>query len=403
MGPDTRTRLILAAMELFWEKGYASTSMADVLRKADVQRRQPLSLFPRQAGPAAGRARFLQRRHPGELLKPAWEGRRGSPRARLGAARRSIAPTSSDGLLLRLPDRQPRARDPRARSARARKASPRTSRTGPSAVQQCLAAGDVAGRGGYAAARGVRAHDHGRRRDADPHLSRRRLLRPCDRRAARLRRRCVLQKEAARSDHTQRQTKGDITCRASIIWAVVAAAVAAFLIGGLWYSPVLFARSWQREVGLSDETLKNGNMAKIFGLGFVLALIAAFVFAMFLGPKPALSLGIGAGFAAGLAWVSAGPGHPVPVRKAVPEALFDQCGLPDAGLHGHRHGTGPLALTVAPAAARNWLTLQGPLPRIAGLCRSGTYTCRARKQRHRSTGPPASGRPGLSRNAQIVT
>ena len=36
MSPDTRTRLILAAMDLFWEKGYASTSMADVLRRADV-------------------------------------------------------------------------------------------------------------------------------------------------------------------------------------------------------------------------------------------------------------------------------------------------------------------------------------------------------------------------------
>ena len=90
--------------------------------------------------------------------------------------------------------------------------------------------------------------------------------------------------------------------------AVVAAAIAAFLIGGLWYSPVLFAKVWQREVGLSDETLKNGNMAKIFGLGFVLTLLAAWVFALFLGPKPALSLGIGAGFAAGLAWVSAGLG-----------------------------------------------------------------------------------------------
>jgi len=92
------------------------------------------------------------------------------------------------------------------------------------------------------------------------------------------------------------------------VWAVIAAAVAAFLIGGLWYSPVLFAKPWQKEVGLSDETLKNGNMALIFGVGFLLALLAAFVFAMFLGPKPALPFATGAGFAAGLAWVSAGLG-----------------------------------------------------------------------------------------------
>jgi len=92
------------------------------------------------------------------------------------------------------------------------------------------------------------------------------------------------------------------------ILAVIAAAVAAFLIGGLWYSPVLFARSWQKEVGLSDEALAKGNMAMIFGVGFVLALIAAFVFALFLGPKPALPFATGAGFAAGIAWVSAGLG-----------------------------------------------------------------------------------------------
>src|ERR1700722_10779292 len=34
--PDTRTRLVLAAMQLFWEKGYNSTSIADVLHSAKV-------------------------------------------------------------------------------------------------------------------------------------------------------------------------------------------------------------------------------------------------------------------------------------------------------------------------------------------------------------------------------
>jgi len=92
------------------------------------------------------------------------------------------------------------------------------------------------------------------------------------------------------------------------IWAVLAAAVATFLIGGLWYSPVLFAKVWQREAGLSDERLRNGNPGLIFGLAFVLALLAAFVFAMFLGPRPALAFATGAGFAAGLAWVAASLG-----------------------------------------------------------------------------------------------
>ncbi len=92
------------------------------------------------------------------------------------------------------------------------------------------------------------------------------------------------------------------------IWAVLAAAVAIFLIGGLWYSPVLFARTWQREAGLSDERLKNGSPALVFGLAFGLSVIASFVFAMFLGPRPGFGFATGAGFAAGFAWVAASLG-----------------------------------------------------------------------------------------------
>ena len=86
--------------------------------------------------------------------------------------------------------------------------------------------------------------------------------------------------------------------------AVVIAALASFLLGGLWYSPVLFGKAWQRETGLTDEQLKQGNMAKIFGLSFVLALLAAWNFGNFLGPRPSLALGLGAGASAGLLWVA---------------------------------------------------------------------------------------------------
>ncbi|UXI69138.1 DUF1761 domain-containing protein [Tahibacter amnicola] len=87
-------------------------------------------------------------------------------------------------------------------------------------------------------------------------------------------------------------------------WAVLAAAVAGFVLGGIWYSPALFGRAWQREVGLTDEELQRGNMARIFGLSFVLSILAAWVFALFLGPRPPMALGLGAGFAAGLCWVA---------------------------------------------------------------------------------------------------
>ncbi|HEU0154344.1 MAG TPA: DUF1761 domain-containing protein [Arenimonas sp.] len=89
------------------------------------------------------------------------------------------------------------------------------------------------------------------------------------------------------------------------VWAVLVAALSGFVLGGLWYSPVLFGKAWQRETGLSDEVLARGNMALIFGTAFVLCVIASLVFAMFLGPRPSLALGLGAGFSAGLCWVSA--------------------------------------------------------------------------------------------------
>jgi hypothetical protein len=87
--------------------------------------------------------------------------------------------------------------------------------------------------------------------------------------------------------------------------AVIAAALATFVLGGLWYSPVLFGKAWQREAGVTDEQMRSSNKALIFGLTFVLSLVAAFVFAMFLGPRPPVNLGLGAGFSAGLCWVAA--------------------------------------------------------------------------------------------------
>ena len=90
--------------------------------------------------------------------------------------------------------------------------------------------------------------------------------------------------------------------------AVIAAAVSAFLLGGLWYSPVLFGKAWQRLNGLSDEALAGRSLGLVFGGALVLSLVAAYVFAMFLGPDPELGFATGAGFAAGLAWVAASYG-----------------------------------------------------------------------------------------------
>jgi AcrR family transcriptional regulator len=45
-GADTRQRIVLAAMELFWEKGYQSTSVADLLQRAGVHSGSLYHYFP---------------------------------------------------------------------------------------------------------------------------------------------------------------------------------------------------------------------------------------------------------------------------------------------------------------------------------------------------------------------
>jgi len=94
-----------------------------------------------------------------------------------------------------------------------------------------------------------------------------------------------------------------------ISWLAVAlCAMSSLFLGGVWYSPLLFGKAWQQSAGLSDDELKTGNMAKIFGLTLVLSFIAAAVFAMFLGKNFGLGPAAAAGFSAGLCWVAASYG-----------------------------------------------------------------------------------------------
>ena len=65
--------------------------------------------------------------------------------------------------------------------------------------------------------------------------------------------------------------------------AVVLGTVAFFVVGAIWYS-ALFAKAWQREVGLSTEQLTTGrNMMLIMGtcllLEFVVVLMLGHLFA----------------------------------------------------------------------------------------------------------------------------
>jgi len=90
--------------------------------------------------------------------------------------------------------------------------------------------------------------------------------------------------------------------------AVLLAAVAAFGLGAIWYSKLLFADAWMKETGITMESAKSMNVPKVMGLAFALTLLAAAVFALFLGPKPNFFFALGAGISAGLCWVTASMG-----------------------------------------------------------------------------------------------
>ena len=96
----------------------------------------------------------------------------------------------------------------------------------------------------------------------------------------------------------------------TVSWlAVLAAALSAFAVGGLWYGP-MFGRRWQREAGLGDADMKRGSMPLIFGASFLLNIVAAVPFAAFLGPKPGVlravetGAGVGFGLVATSFWIS---------------------------------------------------------------------------------------------------
>ena len=91
------------------------------------------------------------------------------------------------------------------------------------------------------------------------------------------------------------------------VWAVLAAAVSAFVIGGLWYSPMLLGAAWKRANGFTNDPPPAG--AKGFLIAFVLSLIMAVNLAMFLNaPGTTLAFGAMAGFLAGFGWVLVGIG-----------------------------------------------------------------------------------------------
>ncbi len=80
---------------------------------------------------------------------------------------------------------------------------------------------------------------------------------------------------------------------------VLVAAVVAWLIGALWYSPVMFAKAWVAAHGYTPEQIAAMRVmqAKVIGATFVAMVLMAAVLQIFLNHLGATSLRTGAAWA----------------------------------------------------------------------------------------------------------
>ncbi len=90
-------------------------------------------------------------------------------------------------------------------------------------------------------------------------------------------------------------------------WAVFVAAISDFLVGAIWYSPLMFYKGWMKENNFTEEHLKKGNPGITYTITFILALIISYNLAFFLGDaKTDAMWGAQAGLLAGLGWAAMG-------------------------------------------------------------------------------------------------
>ncbi len=73
-------------------------------------------------------------------------------------------------------------------------------------------------------------------------------------------------------------------------WAILVAGAAYFILGALWYSPVIFGKAWMQAVGKSKEQLQKGSSALKMIWAFVGSLVIAYGLARILSWTGSYSL-----------------------------------------------------------------------------------------------------------------
>lgn len=63
--------------------------------------------------------------------------------------------------------------------------------------------------------------------------------------------------------------------------AIPIAAVAALVVGFIWYNPKVFGNAWMQAAGMTEEKMKGANMGVIFGLALLFAAMLAILLMQF--------------------------------------------------------------------------------------------------------------------------
>jgi hypothetical protein len=80
--------------------------------------------------------------------------------------------------------------------------------------------------------------------------------------------------------------------------AILVVGIIIYLLGALWYSPLLFAKHWMNAIGKTEEDLKGGASPITYVITFVVWVVTMYVLSIFIHYSGASTFGYGmlAGF-----------------------------------------------------------------------------------------------------------
>ncbi|MGC0119328.1 DUF1761 domain-containing protein [Pseudoalteromonas piscicida] len=88
------------------------------------------------------------------------------------------------------------------------------------------------------------------------------------------------------------------------LWAIILAALSSFMLGGIWYSPILFQKTWMEGCGLTELDLQTSDPKMTFGVAFLLSLLSAVFMAVMLDLSLSLLAATGVGLGVGIFFVA---------------------------------------------------------------------------------------------------